>query len=139
MALELDSSKYIEHRIEAAVGESNFTADVKGEEGVFFILAGRWWKSNQKAEDVVRCPAQEESHHNNKDEFHSSVLSARSCSKQNYQYIDVTEYDNPEGNQEEYISLINVHFFPFPVIIITGTDLFQGFYHCGVDHLGNHN
>lgn len=80
MSLEFDSNKYIKHRVEAAVGESNFTADVKGKGGVFFILTGRRWKSNQKTEDVVRCPAQEESHHDNEDEFHSSVLSARFCS-----------------------------------------------------------
>lgn len=84
MLLELDSNKYIEHRVEAAVGESNFTADVKGKVRVFRILTGRWWKSSQKAEDVVRCPAQEKSHHNNEDESHSSVLSARFCSKQDY-------------------------------------------------------
>lgn len=40
MLLELDSHKYIEHRVEAAVGESNFAADVKGKVGVFCMLTG---------------------------------------------------------------------------------------------------
>lgn len=142
MPSEFDSNKYIEHRVEATMGKGNFAADVEGICNVLLDLAGQkddlTWQKLQETDDIIRCPTQEKSYYNDKDESYSSVLSMRSCSEQNFQYPDITKYNNSKGKEKEDISLITFYHFPIQVSIITDNGIINKL-HFSENHLRNHH
>lgn len=111
VSAELDPDKDIEHRVEAAMGEGNLTAD---EQGIVQLLAdlavlddSKFQQCLQEQDQVVGGPAEEVCYHNGEDEPDCPVAPSGPRAEQGPENFHVAEQDNPHGEQEEGIVLVD--------------------------------
>lgn len=111
MSAELDPDKNVEHWVEAAVGEGKVAAD---EHGVIHMLAElaalddpKFQQCLQKQEQVVGSPAKEVGCHDGEYKPDCPRVPFGPRAEQGLEDLHVAEQDNPDGEQEEDVMLVD--------------------------------
>ena len=120
---ELDPDEDVEHGVEAAVGEGHVAAD---EQGVIQLLADfaalndpQFQQCLQEQDQVVGSPAEEVRRHDGEDEPDGAVAPFGPWAEQGPEDLHVAEQDDPHGQQEDDVVLVDGGEEPLEFRIVT--------------------